>query len=118
MYPPPYIIWNIVNILQVLTIFSGAATFVAATVVSVINNVNTSHEDRINDVQVDYCGTCLATYSSDRSVFDVHNRGKIFIADLRNHEGPWMSSDFGPPHVWQYPGILLLWLECHYLDAK
>lgn len=83
--------------------------------VSVINTVDTSHEDMIvsisihlyfyciffstlhdcdlwfcvqHDAQMDYYGTRLATCSSDRSVkiFDVKNGGQILVADLRGYE--------------------------------
>lgn len=57
---------------------------------SVINTVDTSHEDLIPDAQMDYYDTCLATCSSDRSLtnFDVQIRGQILIMDLRGLEGP------------------------------
>ncbi|KAK7915750.1 hypothetical protein WMY93_011511 [Mugilogobius chulae] len=70
--------------------------------VSVINTVDTSHEDMIHDAQMDYYGTRLATCSSDRTVkiFDVRNGGQILVADLRGHEGPvwqvaWAHPMFG-----------------------
>lgn len=70
--------------------------------VTVLNTVDTAHEDMIHDAQLDYYGTRLATCSSDRSVkiFQVHNNTQTLIADLRGHEGPvwevaWAHPMFG-----------------------
>jgi len=70
--------------------------------VSVLNTVDTSHEDMIHDAQLDYYGTRLATCSSDRSVkiFEVRNGMQTLTADLRGHEGPvwevaWAHPMFG-----------------------
>lgn len=30
--------------------------------------------------------------------------------------GSCVASGLGPPHVWEHPGILLLWPESHYLE--
>uniref|UniRef100_A0A8C9CUS5 Protein SEC13 homolog n=2 Tax=Panthera TaxID=9688 RepID=A0A8C9CUS5_PANLE len=82
-------------------------------VVSVINTVDTSHEDMIHDAQMDYYGTRLATCSSDRSVkiFDVRNGGQILIADLRGHEGPvWQVA-------WAHPMYGNILASCSY-DRK
>ncbi|XP_069592322.1 protein SEC13 homolog isoform X2 [Ranitomeya imitator] len=81
--------------------------------VSVINNVDTSHEDMIHDAQMDYYGIRLATCSSDRSVkiFDVKNGGQILIADLRGHEGPvWQVA-------WAHPMYGNILASCSY-DRK
>ncbi|ELK07876.1 Protein SEC13 like protein [Pteropus alecto] len=81
--------------------------------VSVINTVDTSHEDMIHDAQMDYYGTRLATCSSDRSVkiFDVRNSGQILIADLRGHEGPvWQVA-------WAHPMYGNILASCSY-DRK
>lgn len=81
--------------------------------VSVINTVDTSHEDMIHDAQMDYYGTRLATCSSDRSVkiFDVKNGGQILIADLRGHEGPvWQVA-------WAHPMYGNILASCSY-DRK
>ncbi|CAO2606181.1 Protein SEC13 homolog [Lemmus lemmus] len=81
--------------------------------VSVINTVDTSHEDMIHDAQMDYYGTRLATCSSDRSVkiFDVRNGGQILIADLRGHEGPvWQVA-------WAHPMYGNILASCSY-DRK
>ena len=58
--------------------------------VSVINTVDTFHEDMIHDAQLDYYGTRLAACSSYRSIkiFTVPSGGEIFITNLRGHEGP------------------------------
>lgn len=70
--------------------------------VSVINTVDTGHDDMIHDAQMDYYGTKLATCSTDRSVkiFDVRNGQQVLVADLREHEGPvwqlaWAHPMFG-----------------------
>uniref|UniRef100_A0A8C8CJZ3 Protein SEC13 homolog n=1 Tax=Oncorhynchus tshawytscha TaxID=74940 RepID=A0A8C8CJZ3_ONCTS len=81
--------------------------------VSVINTVDTSHEDMIHDAQMDYYGTRLATCSSDRSVkiFDVKNGGQILVADLRGHEGPvWQVA-------WAHPMYGNILASCSY-DRK
>ncbi|KAG2470899.1 SEC13 protein, partial [Polypterus senegalus] len=81
--------------------------------VSVINTVDTSHEDMIHDAQMDYYGTRLATCSSDRSVkiFDVKNGGQILVADLRGHEGPvWQVA-------WAHPMYGNILSSCSY-DRK
>ncbi|KAL0593500.1 Protein SEC13-like protein [Plecturocebus cupreus] len=64
--------------------------------VSVINTVDSSHEDMIHDTQMDYYGTRLATCSSDRSV-QIFSGGQILITDLRGHGRPvWQV-------VWAHP---------------
>uniref|UniRef100_A0AAQ4QLG1 Protein SEC13 homolog n=1 Tax=Gasterosteus aculeatus aculeatus TaxID=481459 RepID=A0AAQ4QLG1_GASAC len=81
--------------------------------VSVINTVDTSHEDMIHDAQMDYYGTRLATCSSDRTVkiFDVRNGGQILVADLRGHEGPvWQVA-------WAHPMYGNVLASCSY-DRK
>jgi len=81
--------------------------------VSVINTVDTSHEDMIHDAQMDYYGTKLATCSSDRSIklFDVRNGQQTLIADLRGHEGPvWQLA-------WSHPMYNSLLASCGY-DRK
>lgn len=67
--------------------------------VSVINTVDTCHEDMIHDAQMDYYGTRLATCSSDRSlrVFDVRNGQQTLIAELKGHEGPVWQVCWGHP---------------------
>ncbi|XP_061884450.1 protein SEC13 homolog [Entelurus aequoreus] len=81
--------------------------------VSVINTVDTSHEDMIHDAQMDYYGTRLATCSSDRTlkIFDVRNGGQILVADLRGHEGPvWQVA-------WAHPMFGNILASCSY-DRK
>lgn len=70
--------------------------------VSVINTVDTSHEDMIHDAQLDYYGVHLATCSSDRSVkvFDVRNNTQRLVTTLMGHEGPvwqvaWANPKYG-----------------------
>ncbi|XP_064632742.1 protein SEC13 homolog [Lineus longissimus] len=81
--------------------------------VSVINSVDTAHEDMIHDAQMDYYGVRLATCSSDRSVkiFDVKNGQQTLLADLRGHEGPvWQVA-------WSHPMFGSLLASCGY-DRK
>lgn len=81
--------------------------------VSVINRVDTSHEDMIHDAQMDYYGTKLATCSSDRSVkiFDVQNGQQTLVASLKSHEGPvWQIA-------WSHPMFGSLLASCGY-DRK
>ncbi|GMR50415.1 hypothetical protein PMAYCL1PPCAC_20610, partial [Pristionchus mayeri] len=61
-----------------------------------VSRVETSHTDAINDAQLNYHGTRLATCSNDRSikVFDVKPNGQSYpLAELSGHNGPvWKLS--------------------------
>ncbi|XP_023240973.1 protein SEC13 homolog [Centruroides sculpturatus] len=81
--------------------------------VSLIQTVDTAHEDMIHDAEMDYYGTRVATCSSDRSVkiFDVRNGTQKLIADLREHEGPvWQVA-------WAHPMFGNILASCSY-DRK
>jgi protein transport protein SEC13 len=81
--------------------------------VSVINTVDTGHEDMVHDAKMDYCGLRLATCSSDMSVkvYDVRNGSQTLVADLRGHEGPvWQVA-------WAHPKFGSLLASCSY-DRK
>lgn len=81
--------------------------------VSVINSVDTGHEDMIHDAQLDYYSTKLATCSSDRTVkiFDVLNGQQTLIATLQEHEGSvWQVA-------WSHPMFGSLLASCGY-DRK
>lgn len=81
--------------------------------VSLVQTVDTSHEDMIHDAQMDYYGTRLATCSSDRSVkiFDVRNGIQKLVANLTAHEGPvWQVA-------WAHPMFGSLLASCSY-DRK
>ncbi|CAI9715029.1 protein SEC13 homolog [Octopus vulgaris] len=81
--------------------------------VSVINSVDTAHEDMIHDAQMDYYGNKLATCSSDKSVkiFDVRNGSQTLQADLKAHDGPvWQLA-------WAHPMFGCLLASCSY-DRK
>lgn len=81
--------------------------------VSLIQTVDTAHEDMIHDAEMDYYGTRVATCSSDRSVkiFDVRNGTQKLIADLREHEGPvWQVA-------WAHPMFGNILASCSY-DKK
>ncbi|RMX41395.1 hypothetical protein pdam_00016833, partial [Pocillopora damicornis] len=81
--------------------------------VSVLNTVDTSHEDMIHDAQMDYYGKKLATCSSDRTVriFEISEKGQTLVATLRGHEGPvWSVS-------WAHPKFGNLLASCSY-DRK
>lgn len=81
--------------------------------VSVLNTVDTGHEDMIHDAQMDHYGTKLATCSSDRSVkiFSVRNDQQVLIADLRGHDEPvWQLA-------WAHPMYGSLLASCGY-DRK
>ncbi|KAK2101306.1 GTPase-activating protein S13 [Saguinus oedipus] len=87
--------------------------------VSVINTVDTSHEDMIHDARLDYYGTRLATCSSDRSVkiSDVRNGGKTLITDLRGHEGAVWQMAWAHPissnvlASYSYDRKVIIWRE-------
>lgn len=81
--------------------------------VSLLQTVDTSHEDMIHDAQMDFYGIRLATCSSDRSVriFDVRNGTQKLVADLREHEGPvWQVA-------WAHPMFGTILGSCSY-DRK
>ncbi|XP_011211710.2 protein SEC13 homolog [Bactrocera dorsalis] len=81
--------------------------------VSLINTVDTGHEDMIHNAVLDYYGLHLATCSSDGSVkvFDVKNGNQILIADLKGHQGPvWQVA-------WAHPKFGNLLASCSY-DRK
>uniref|UniRef100_K1R2G9 Protein SEC13 homolog n=3 Tax=Magallana gigas TaxID=29159 RepID=K1R2G9_MAGGI len=81
--------------------------------VSVINSIDTSHEDMIHDAQLDYYGTKLATCSSDRSIkiFDVKGGQQTLVTELRGHDGPvWQLA-------WAHPMFGNLIASCSY-DRK
>ncbi|XP_077980980.1 protein SEC13 homolog [Glandiceps talaboti] len=81
--------------------------------VSIVNTVDTAHEDMIHDAQMDYYGIRLATCSSDRTVklFDVKNGQQTLVATLTGHEGPvWQVA-------WAHPMYGNLLASCSY-DRK
>ncbi|XP_029201627.2 protein SEC13 homolog isoform X1 [Acropora millepora] len=103
-----------------ITCFPSAGIFCYLTVgfffimkVSVLNTVDTSHEDMIHDAQMDYYGKKLATCSSDRTVkiFEISGNTQTQVACLRGHEGPvWQVS-------WAHPMFGNLLASCSY-DRK
>lgn len=81
--------------------------------VSVLNTVDTGHEDMIHDAEMDYYGLRLATCSSDNSVkiFDLKNGSHNLVADLKGHVGPvWQVT-------WAHPKFGNLLASCSY-DRK
>lgn len=80
---------------------------------SVLNTIDTGHEDMIHGAEVDYYGLRLATCSSDNSVkiFDIKNGGQTLAADLRAHGGPvWQVA-------WAHPRYGNILASCSY-DRK
>lgn len=78
--------------------------------VSVLNTVDTAHEDMIHDAEMDYYGLRLATCSSDNSVkiFDLKNGSQSLVADLKGHVGPvWQVA-------WAHPKFGNLLASCSY----
>ncbi|KAL6263905.1 hypothetical protein P5V15_003986 [Pogonomyrmex californicus] len=81
--------------------------------VSVLNTVDTGHEDMIHDAEMDYYGLRLATCSSDNSVkiFDLKNGTQSLVAVLKGHIGPvWQVA-------WAHPKFGNLLASCSY-DRK
>ncbi|XP_067012753.1 protein SEC13 homolog [Anabrus simplex] len=81
--------------------------------VSVLNTVDTGHEDMIHDAEMDYYGLRLATCSSDNSVkiYDIRNGTQTLKADLKGHFGPvWQVA-------WAHPKFGNLLASCSY-DRK
>lgn len=80
--------------------------------VSILNTIETGHEDIIHDAEMDYYGLRLATCSSDQSVkiYNLKN-GTQLIADLKGHYGPvWQIA-------WAHPKFGSLLASCSY-DRK
>ncbi|XP_075147864.1 nuclear pore and COPII coat complex component secretory 13 [Haematobia irritans] len=81
--------------------------------VSLINTIDTGHEDMIHNAVLDYYGMHLATCSSDGSVkiFDVKNGNQVLVADLKGHQGPvWQVA-------WAHPKFGNILASCSY-DRK
>lgn len=81
--------------------------------VTVLNTIDTAHDDMIHCAEVDYYGLRLATCSSDNSVkiFDIKNGGQTLAADLKGHGGPvWQCS-------WSHPRFGSILASCSY-DRK
>lgn len=77
--------------------------------VSLIQSIDTGHEDMIHDAQVDYYGLRLATCSSDSSIklYDIKN-GHSLLDDLKGHRGPvWQLA-------WSHPKFGNLLASCSY----
>lgn len=78
--------------------------------VSVLNTIDTGHEDMIHDADVDYYGLHLATCSSDNSVkiYDIKNGAHNLLEDLKGHFGPvWQVA-------WSHPKFDNLLASCSY----
>lgn len=78
--------------------------------VSVLNTIDTGHEDMIHDAEVDYYGLHLATCSSDHSVkiYDIKNGAHNLLEDLQGHFGPvWQVT-------WSHPKFDNLLASCSY----
>lgn len=81
--------------------------------VSIVNSIDTGHEDMIHDAEVDYYGLRLATCSSDNSVkvYDIKSGASTLIDDLKGHFGPvWQIA-------WSHPKFGNLLASCSY-DRK
>ncbi|KAL3286988.1 hypothetical protein HHI36_001474 [Cryptolaemus montrouzieri] len=80
--------------------------------VTLLQTIDTGHEDMIHDAEVDYYGLRLATCSSDNSVkvYDIKN-GNTLLDDLKGHFGPvWQIA-------WSHPKFGNLLASCSY-DKK
>ncbi|XP_055377773.1 protein SEC13 homolog [Condylostylus longicornis] len=81
--------------------------------VTLLNTVDTGHEDMIHGAEMDYYGLRLATCSSDSSVkiFEIKNGSQILVADLKGHQGPvWQIA-------WAHPKFGSILASCSY-DRK
>ena len=68
----------------------------------------------------------VSAYQGSHLVLSKEVAGRILWVTLAHPSNLWplplksrgtcVASGLGPPHVWQYPGILLLWPESHYLE--
>ncbi|KAF6040269.1 SEC13 [Bugula neritina] len=80
---------------------------------SVMQTIDTAHDDMIHDAQMDYFGIKLATCSSDRAirVFDVKQEQYTLQQELMGHEGPvWQLA-------WAHPKFGSILASCSY-DKK
>ncbi|XP_075222870.1 nuclear pore and COPII coat complex component secretory 13 [Lycorma delicatula] len=81
--------------------------------VSILNTIDTGHEDLIHDAEMDYYGLRLATCSSDSSVkiYNLKSGTQTLVADLKGHYGPvWQVA-------WAHPKFGNLLASCSY-DRK
>ncbi|KAK4884407.1 hypothetical protein RN001_000678 [Aquatica leii] len=81
--------------------------------VTVLNSIDTGHEDMIHDAEMDFYGLRLATCSSDNSIkiYDIKNGAHTLLEDLKGHFGPvWQIS-------WGHPKFGNLLASCSY-DRK
>lgn len=81
--------------------------------VSIINSIDTGHEDMIHDAELDYYGLRLATCSSDNNVkiYDIKNGASTLLDELKGHLGPvWQIT-------WSHPKYGNLLASCSY-DRK
>lgn len=81
--------------------------------VSVINKINSSHEDLVHDAQTNYLGTRLATCGADAKIkiFELNGTESRLVCELNGHEGPVWSLD------WSHPEFDNLLASCSY-DRK
>ena len=80
---------------------------------TLLNTIDTGHEDMIHGAEMDYYGLRLATCSSDSSVkiFDIKNGSQVLLADLKGHQGPvWQVA-------WAHPKFGNILASCSY-DRK
>lgn len=76
----------------------------------ILNNIETGHEEVINDAILDYYGTTLATASNDAKIklFDVRNEQQRKIAELSDHTGSiWQLA-------WAHPVFGQILASCSY----
>lgn len=81
--------------------------------VTVLDRIDTGHEDMIHDAEVDYYGLRLATCSSDNSIkiYDIKNGSHTLLEELKGHLGPvWQVA-------WSHPVYENLLASCSY-DRK
>ncbi|CRK94492.1 CLUMA_CG007998, isoform A [Clunio marinus] len=81
--------------------------------VSVLQSIDSGHEDLIHGAEIDYYGLNLATCSSDNciKIFDIKNGGQRLKADLKGHGGPvWQVA-------WAHPKFGNILASCSY-DRK
>lgn len=81
--------------------------------VSVINKIDSNHDDLVHDAQANYLGTRLATCGADTKIkiFELSGSESKFICELSGHEGPVWGLD------WAHPEFDDLLASCSY-DRK
>lgn len=87
--------------------------------VSVINKIDSNHDDLVHDAQANYLGTRLATCGADSKVkiFELNGSESKLLVELNGHEGPVWGLDWAHPEfddllaTCSYDRKVIIWKE-------